>query len=426
MNGSGIFVVRRLFPMWLAVLAVAMPTLSAADDASIAVSPAPPASEAGTYPDVRIGDPRTGARSVDLDFHKVTGNLFAAVEWGDGWSLNISTDKGASWQETYFYPFESIMSMKVGGDYVWVAYSSTGVPTELRMRRFSVVDGLSDVGYHFYTIADHTPYGILDVSMTSNADDVDAGTYVAAIATDYQLYFYWDDYVGTSWEPSHPSVAHAAGGLDLTVNPYSPTAYFFHLVYRTGTVAQILRKNLFGPWELVQGAVLDGTNDYTSISAYRDTVMAAFESDYTNGNGITQHMNENAGDPSEWGAFTMYLPSAGGSPEAFGPDVSVRSPSGSIVTYQLEEGAFDGVYYRYLHGHEVDFWDAPVMINEIDSASGEQTTVEWLGALCVGSYGVVYLSGGDFIPYFDLISPRAFFCNGFESGDLTAWSSTIP
>ncbi len=92
------------------------------------------------------------------------------------------------------------------------------------------------------------------------------------------------------------------------------------------------------------------------------------------------------------------------------------------MTYQLEEGAFDGVYYREREGHGLGSLSGAVSFNEVDSAAQEQTTVEWLGVGCVNSYGMVYVSGGDFIPYFDLATIRGLFCDGFELGDTSAWN----
>jgi hypothetical protein len=356
-----------------------------------------------------------------LDYHRSTGHIFAAVAWGDGWTMNISTDGGASWQETYFYPAQSEISMAVAGEFAWVAYAPSTNPTQLRIRRFSVDTGLVDADYNYQQIDNVHPSTLVDVAMTSNADDVDAGIYIACVASDGAVNFYWDDLVGTSFDSLHPSISDADGNLDITYNPGSQSGFFIFISYRAGALVHVGRLHVFGGWDHYMLSLSNGNNDYTAISAYNDIVTAAFEYDSTYGNSVRQFTNTNAGEGA-WTFESIYFPVAPTYPEAAGVDVSLRSPYGSIFSFQLEEGAFDGVYYRYREGHGLGSWGDHFSINDVDAAALEPTTVEWLGARCVSSYGVVYISGGSFEPYFDLITPRGFFCDGFESGDTSAWN----
>jgi hypothetical protein len=378
------------------------------------------------FQDVRIGNPRVGAHSVDLDFHRGTENLFAAVSWPDGWSLNISTDGGATWQETYFYPSASEVSMRVGGDFAWVSYAPSAAPTQLRMRRFFATTGAPDATYNYQLVGNLNPVTIVDVAMTANADSGDSGIYVACIGSDNAPYFFWDDLVGTSFDPFHPPSTIAEGGLDITMNPGAGSGFFLLMSFQSGSAIKVWRLHIFGGWEQTLSYGVSGSNNYSAISAYQDTVAAVIEMDYTNGNGILSLVNTNAGQGGEWSPDVIYIPPTPTAPEAAGADISLRSPSGSLLTYQLEEGVFDGVYYRQRHGHGQGSWESAVAFNEVDSAAQEQTTVEWLGIGCDGSYGMIYVSGGDFVPYFDLITPWEVFCDAFESGDMSEWSSTVP
>jgi len=56
--------------------------------------------------DVQIGA-RTGISQMDLDVDVANGNLFAALNFDDGvargWTVNISTDGGTTWAETYYW-----------------------------------------------------------------------------------------------------------------------------------------------------------------------------------------------------------------------------------------------------------------------------------------------------------------------------------
>lgn len=373
------------------------------------------------YQDVRIGAPRTGAKSVDLDYHRGTGNIFAAVAWGDGWSMNISTNGGATWEETYFFGAESGIGMKVGGDFAWVAYASSATPTQLRIRRFSAATGLVDATYNYQLIDNVHPATIVDVAMTSNADDSDTGIYIVCVTSDGAVKFYWDDLIGTTFDSYHPSITDADGNLDLAYNPGSQSGFFLFISYRVGVLVHVGRLHIFGGWDHFLLSLSDGNNGYTAISAYNDTVTTAFEFDTTYGNAVRQFTNTDSGTGT-WTVESVFYPVTSGSPEAAGVDISLRSPHGSTVAFQLEEGAFDGAYYRHLQGHGSGSWGSHIGINEVDSAAQTQATVEWLGAGCVSSYGVVYLSGADWAPYFDLITPRAFFCDGFESGSTSAWN----
>lgn len=372
------------------------------------------------YQDVRIGSPRTGAQSTDLDYHRGTGNLFAAVAWGDGWTMNISTDGGATWQETYFYPAESEISMKVGGDFVWVAYGPSTTPTQLRMRRFSVETGVVDSVYDYQLIDNLHPATIVDVAMTSSADEADGGIYITCVASDGAVKFYWDDIAGASFDPSHPSISNADGSLDITYNPGTQSGYFIFISYRVGTFVHVGRLHVFGGWDDFLVTLLDGTNNYTAISAYEDTVAIMIEMDSTYGNSVVQFVNTDSGQGS-WTPDWVFYPVTPSTPEAAAGDISLRSSYGSMATFQLEEGDFDGAYYRHRRGHGTGSWDDAYSFNEVDTAALEQTTVEWLGASCVSSYGAVYTAGEGFAPYFDLLTPRAFFCDGFESGSTSAW-----
>lgn len=337
--------------------------------------------------------------------------------------MNISTDGGATWQETYYYPAESVISMRVGGDFVWVAYSPSPVPSALRVRRFFADTGASDSSYDYQTIDNIHPATVTDVAMTSNADEADTAIFVACVASDRYVKFYWDELTGTSFESFHPPITDAYGSLDITYNPGAASGYFVFISYRSDLYAKVWRHHIHGSWDYSEGFLLYGNNNYTAISAFQDTVVTVIEFPHSTGNAIYAYVNTNAGNDFEWSGEAVYYPLTPSSPEAAGPDVSLRSPSGSILTYQLEEGTFDGVYYQPREGHGLTGgYVGAFSINEVDSAAQEQTTVEWLGDNNCDSYGVVYLSGGDFIPYFDLVNPWGIFCDGFESGDTAAWN----
>ena len=62
-----------------------------------------------------------------------------------------------------------------------------------------------------------------------------------------------------------------------------------------------------------------------------------------------------------------------------------------------------------------------------DAQSGAKSFIQYLGSRCLQCFGLVYLAyDTDPVPYFDLSSARAFFCNGVESGNTAGWSAVQP
>lgn len=372
------------------------------------------------YQDRRIGDTRTGASDLHLDSHGGEKTIFAAVEWSDGWTMNASTDGGITWVETYSYGIVSKISMTVAGDYAWVAYSPTSSTDEIRMRRFDAETGNPDDVYFWELVADIGPAVVDDVALISNSADVNTAVYIAVIDGDDNLRTYWADLTGISFYDYSPAVTNADRNLDFTYCPYGFTSsgYVAFLTFESTTgVIEVWRMSFIGTWDQVFTRTMTGTNNYTSISAFNETVMTTFETDTTSGNGIQYWVSYNYGE--SWAFGPIYTPGTG-DPSGFGADVSLHSGHGTAVTYHLEEGAMDNAYHKsraFVPGSD---WGDPFDYSNFDTMSGTQTEVNYLHAGCVGSYGMLYL-GDTAIPYFDLMTPRGFFCDGFDSGSTSAW-----
>lgn len=372
------------------------------------------------YQDVRIGDPRTGATDMVLDFHSGEDTIFAAVSWLDSWTMNISTDGGVTWQETFYYGTESRISMTVAGDHVWVSYVLSSAPTEVRMRRFDAATGAVDGVYFWELVANVSPANVDDVALINNAPDFDTAVYVAVIDSNDNVRTYWDDLVGTSFDEYSPPVTNAESHLDFAYCPYgfSSSGYVAYLSFESNTgQLEVWRMSWLGTWDQVQAVTLYGSHHYTAVSAFKETVMTAYENDFANGNGINYRVSYDHG--VSWFGGTIYAPDVSG-PAAFGADVSLDSGMGVVVTYNREEGAVDPVYHRNRRGLGSGVWDEPFEFSNFDSMSAMKTEVNFIGAGCVSSYGMLYL-GDTGIPYFDLVTPRGFFCDGFESGNTAAW-----
>jgi len=373
------------------------------------------------YQDVRIGGARTNAQILDLDYDAQETTIFAAIGWADAWTMNVSLDGGITWQETYFYGIQSKISMAVCGNRVWVAYSPTSGDDELRMRRFYTSNGASDLGYTFETVADISPATVVDVALIGNEPDVSTAVYVGIVASDNTVRTYWDDLSGTSFTNYSPPVTNADNNIDFTYAPYGfqSSGYVAYLSYEstTGNIV-VWRMSFLGTWDQVLSRPITGSQNYTSISAFEDTVMVVYEYDFTNGNGIRYEVSYNYG--TGWAFGNPYNPAVG-DPAAHGAAVSLSGGNGSFITYNLEEGAIDRAWVRSRPGYGSFPWNDPIWFSNYDTMSGTETKIEWIGALCVGSYGMLYRAA-DGIPYFDITSARGFFCDGFESGGTTAWN----
>ena len=113
--------------------------------------------------DVRLGGTRTEAQTLCLDFDEQSGNLFSIIRWGSTtgtavWTMNISTDDGATWSETYSWSSGVgiiDVAAAVVDDYVYVGYvAGDTFANDGRMRRCLASTGAVDSGYGFYSIID--------------------------------------------------------------------------------------------------------------------------------------------------------------------------------------------------------------------------------------------------------------------------------
>jgi len=130
--------------------------------------------------DVRIGA-RTNIGETDLDFDAQNGNQFAVLRYSGDWSVNISTDGGETWQETYTWGGSvDDTSAAVVDDYLWVGYVFSSANDQGRMRRFNVSNGLVDGTYGYQTVFDKN-VAIKEIAVVTNADGFDNRVYLYAI-----------------------------------------------------------------------------------------------------------------------------------------------------------------------------------------------------------------------------------------------------
>jgi hypothetical protein len=357
--------------------------------------------------DVRI-TARKNAGENHLDYDAQTGNLFAVVKrvGGDSprWTANISQNGGRTWQETYTWsaPNEIIdVSAAVVDQYLYIGYvgiDAFGDASTARIRRCFVSNGAVDTDYYYKVVFDKE-VDIREIALATNADDWDNKVYYFAILSNYHLIFHHANQDGVTWYEINTGVTDAWQGLDATWNEgySSGSGYFLYASYIAWIVeaAEVARPvmvaRLKGTWEEIQ--VLSdytGAQNGTSISAYQDTVICAYEYQYTEGMGIRYNISYNGG--GSWSYGTLAAPPSGSN--YYNPDVTARGGSGTAIVYDDEAGAFDPVWYRYRDHYSPGSWSTPVQINELDDATAWPNRIEWIPAFAGGSYayGTIYIS----------------------------------
>jgi hypothetical protein len=354
---------------------------------------------------------------MSLDFDEQNGNVFSVVRWGSTtatayWTVNLSTDGGTTWAETYSWG-STVGIIDVDGvvvdDYLYVAYVAGGATSnEGRMRRCLVSTGAVDGGYGFHTIVDAGANTIEEVALASNADDYDNRIYYFAIQSNDVLRYFWDaaDDGTTFTDGGSPAVANAEFGLDATFDYSAPSGTCVDFLYvsysgNDGNIHVLGRdETTWTDWSVESGA---GSYRTTAVSAYEDTIICAFEYPYTDGTGIRYRISYNCGD--SWGVGTIAVPDGTTVFGYFEPDIDARDGDGTAIIYQAEAGELDPMYYRTRAGFAPGAWSDPALFSDYDVYTGSDTAMNYLPPLAgeMFSHGAMYISlDPDFrTPYFD-------------------------
>jgi hypothetical protein len=310
--------------------------------------------------------------------------------------------------------------MTVAGDYAYIAECDALGDPVAWLFRFHVSDGSRDAAY---AVSVPLSAECVDLALASDQDGADSEIYLAAIASDGSLRFFYDSSAdGTTFEESSPSppISDACCGLDMTFNPGSADHDVFFSYFDTTDVFWHIWRSY--PWELVYTGGFGGSPDLkTAISAHGDSVIVCFAVPLANGLEMYTWRSYDAGDSWHSSVVDQPNPGEGGYSSC---DVTARGGEGFAITYVHEEGAFDPVYLRRHTGGASDPWSERVVINETDVAALPvfETTLNFFPP---ATYGVAYLEESMLYPYFDSFDILPF-SDGFESGDTSAWSAQVP
>ncbi|MCK4571522.1 T9SS type A sorting domain-containing protein [candidate division WOR-3 bacterium] len=340
--------------------------------------------------DARIGS-RDTIRVVALDVDNSTGNLFAVVKYNVGsgglWAVNISTDTGKTWSETYNWgSIADDIDAVVLHNYLYVAYSVTAGTG--RIRRFSTTNGSVDAGYGFQTAIDEG-IDLRDVALTSTADNDDQFLLYFAIMDNDFLREYWSDTLATSWVEFSPVVSNADRGLDACAT--GPPNYMW--ASYIGTNDSLYVVGAWGFWSYWGPMDYIGTVSIakTSIAAYGDTIMSTYphyDGSYYN---LRYRVSYTGG--AAWTYGTIDAPT-----EYIGimNDISGRNGDGFGVVYQNEGGAAEG-FYRHRTYH-LSPWTSPVSFADSVTRYNVKPAIERVAS---GVYGIIYVNYPHEFAYFD-------------------------
>jgi hypothetical protein len=375
--------------------------------------------------DVRIGT-RDSIYVTSFDIHRESGNLFTGLLFqydslSTMWSINISTDGGASWSETdnwwANYTINSV-SASVLGNYCYVAYSRGSSQNEINLRRFNVSNGLSadfNDSTDFVTILEMDfSEAVEQVVLTSNQDETDDRLDLLALTSEGNLRHFWSDTSAVVWTEDTTGVHDAYETIDLCTNEgyttYPLLASYFSPVDATSERINIIG-NSGGSWQNLHSEVISVWGEAIAISAYRDTIVCAYEDSVLGDIASRTKWSYDGGSSwvtEDWLDDTTVL-------HEF-PDVAARGGGGVGVVYRFYTDPREGRFkWRDYNGS----WSDYVVYND-DQLYTIQPALEYIGD---DVYGVVFISWNDTAvkgAYFD----RSDWMTGI--GDSPSSGTTLP
>jgi hypothetical protein len=345
-----------------------------------------PTRETSMGPDVRIGD-RDSLQSIAFDIHRQNGNYIAALRHSSGpdfYSVCLSTNSGATWAETFTWYGSAVTLLDCGSvvDHFGVAYYSPGENArQVRYRWFLNGDGSAA---EFSTGDKWVAACTLDVGDTAKELSYISNGYVCCIVTlmsDGSVLFSNNGVNDERWYKSATGITSGArSGLDAAPNVgnSSRTNYLFSYLDGTDTL------RIYGWKELVFSqrlALFCGTGVLTSISAYRDTVVCAYEDGTVIPQGVRYASSADGG--STW--TTGALSDSGVAAEA--PAVTAPRLGGLAAVFR-EGDSTPGLWFC----QRIDSgpWSDPVSIADGEPYRGSPSVRRTTDTNRV--YGIVYLS----------------------------------
>ena len=380
--------------------------------------------------DVQV-DGAGGADEIVLDYDPVSGNLFAVIRWGISWGLFISSDNGASWSESFHYSGIFANGMHVDlevhnttfdGDHAYVAYSYKATlmnrAAKAIIRRFEAQDGASDGAWGSHAVNSDPDRSFKEIAMV-----IDGGgaIFYTILRSDGVVLCLAGTTVNGSanWFNQSAGITDADRGLDVAYPGEGANHISLYISYIASDdrIKMVRRAKPTGFIQCLN--VVDQPQpwaDKTSVAAYLDHATVAWEF-LPPGN-------------TYQGVRTMNILEHGTSPSDiektdgiawFTESHHLRDPLVAANATSLENAIVytndSSIFYRKHDSYGVQWNDPVQVVNDHDFTPGQGNTYafEWLGQ----GYGIAYHDSSGNV-YFVMQGPL--FNDGFESGDLSAWS----
>jgi hypothetical protein len=337
--------------------------------------------------DVRIDD-RDMIRDVASVIDDSSGNICVALrrEVPPHWLLCVSADKGATWQETFTWIGSPPTSIDVAAisDHFYVVYNSPGENAhQARLRRFWCSDGQPDTFRAGKAWVAACNFGADDTVMEAAlaADHSNSILYGVCLGSDQTVRISGDLTASCSqWT----AIASGAGhGLAATDDSASPSRYSFFSYYDT---AETLRVYCFTYWgrrsELwglgLRFSQYAGSGTMTSLSAFGDTVICAFE-DAASSVPLVRYAVGHA----EHGTWTTGTLSSADTAAAF---PAVAASAGGFAAVYYQSAPIPQLRLRWRASGNT--WSDPVPITD-NEPFPSRSAIEYLGD---SVYAAAYLS----------------------------------
>lgn len=233
--------------------------------------------------------------AFDVDYSN--GNYFCVLGLegdrtggGSRFSVNISTNGGTNWSETYCLGGFAYKMNDIGGEvsgrHFWVGYTGGNGNRTLWLQRYKTTDGERDTfpngSATYAAFVAPTTDTIKELEIASNHTYVNNRVYLFCIMDSDSLRFFWGDTNGVSWSADHPPYANAKNGLDACWNEgynISDSNVFFISYVGTNDTVNIFRCDRTVTWDRYFRYYIGSCPEEaekTTIGAYRDTLCCAF------------------------------------------------------------------------------------------------------------------------------------------------------
>lgn len=354
-------------------------------------SPIPSVIQGATGTDVRVGS-RDSLMEVALDRDPVNGNLMALLHVvvfnQDLWTVNLSTDGGTTWSETYswnaLYRINSI-SLTILRGHGYVALTRGLQQDQILLYRFTTSTGAWATwpnGDNYLTTATTTsPEKFVNVSAASNNafSALRNRLYVTTISSAHKVRFFYYSVDSSTASEVTTGITSASRGLSTCYNQPG-TFMWISYVDTLGHVCIDSVNSAVPSYGRVYRYANAYQSSYTSISAHLDTIFCAFDhiTTFTH----TQYLIR-YGAASIW-RFGVFADSS------LGSETPAATLAGDAGIAMIDRNYTSTRSIRIAHRNYAfgSNWSAATIVSDHDVYFNQPAIVHMGGK----KYGVLYLS----------------------------------